>query len=70
MNIEEDPIGDTKVLITEAPTKVKIPNEDGLEPVEEHEGLEKVNAYDRKSELKETRAIFARDEILEEVSFK
>ena len=77
-NIEEDPTGETKVLITEAPTEVKIPNEDGLEPAEEHEGVEKVNeseniieqAKDRKSDLKETHAIFARDEILDEVSFK
>ncbi|KAL0014384.1 hypothetical protein SO802_001453 [Lithocarpus litseifolius] len=74
-NIEEDPTVDTKVLITEATTEVKILNEDGLEPVEEHEGVEKVNeseniieqAEDRKSDLKETHAIFARDEILEEV---
>ena len=77
-NIEEDPTGETKVLITEAPTEVKIPNEDGLEPAEEHEGVEKVNeseniieqAKDRKSDLKETHAIFAKDEILDEVSFK
>ncbi|XP_050271113.1 uncharacterized protein LOC126714798 isoform X38 [Quercus robur] len=74
-NIEEDPTGETRVLITEAPTEVKIPNEDGLEPAEEHEGVEKVNeseniieqAKDRKSDLKETHAIFARDEILDEV---
>ncbi|XP_030953840.1 titin homolog isoform X28 [Quercus lobata] len=73
-NIEEDPRGETKVLITEAPTEVKIPNEDGLEPAEEHEGVEKVNeseniieqAKDIKSDLKETHAIFARDEILDE----
>ncbi|XP_075673413.1 uncharacterized protein LOC142642856 isoform X2 [Castanea sativa] len=71
----EDPTGETKVLITEAPKEVKIPNEDGLEPVEEHEGVEKVSeseniieqAEDRNSNLKETHAIFARDEILEEV---
>lgn len=77
MNIEEDPTGETKVLITEAPKEVKIPNEDGLEPEEEHEGVEKVNeseniieqAEDRNSNLKETHGIFARDEILEEVSF-
>nr|XP_023909294.1 uncharacterized protein LOC112020953 [Quercus suber] len=77
-NIEEDPTRETKVLITEAPTEVKIPNEDGLEPVEEHEGVEKVNeseniidqAKDRKSDLKETHAIFARDEILEEKQVK
>ncbi|KAL4653367.1 hypothetical protein ACB092_01G297600 [Castanea dentata] len=71
----EDPTGETKVLITEAPKAVKIPNEDGLEPLEEHEGVEKVSeseniieqAEDRNGNLKETHAIFARDEILEEV---
>ena len=70
-NIEEDPAGETKVLVTEAP------NEDSLKPIEKHEGVEKVNeseniieqAEDRKSDFKESNTISARDEIPEEVSF-
>ena len=69
-NIEEDPTGETKVIATEAP------NEDSLKPIEEHEGVEKVNeceniieqAEDRKSDFKENNTISAIDEILEEVS--
>jgi hypothetical protein len=69
-NIEEDLAGETKVLVTEAP------NEDSLKPIEEHEGVEKVNeceniieqAEDRKSDFKESNTISAIDEILEEVS--
>jgi hypothetical protein len=69
-NIEEDPAGETKVLVTEAP------NEDSLKPIEKHDGVEKVNeseniieqAEDRKSNFKESNTISAIDEILEEVS--
>ncbi len=69
-NIEEDLAGETKVLVTEAP------NEDSLKPIEEHEGVEKVNeceniieqAEDRKSDFKESNTISVIDEILEEVS--
>ena len=77
-NIEKDPTGESEAPITKAPEEENIQDEGILKPTDEHEGVDKTDerenireeATDGDSGLKETRAIFARDEILEEVSFK
>ena len=73
-DIEKDPMGESEAPVTKAPEE-KIQDEgilrrtDELEGVDESENI-KEEATDGDSGLKETHAIFARDEILEEVSFK
>ena len=74
-NIEKDPMGESEAPITKAPEEEKIQDEGILKRTDEHEGVDgseniKEEATDGDSGLKETHAIFARDEILEEVSFK
>ena len=77
-DIQKDPMVELEAPVTKVPEEEKIQDEGILKPTDEHEGVEKVNeseniieqAKDRKSDLKETHAIFARDETLEEVSFK
>ena len=75
--IEKDPTGELEALITKAPEEEKIQDESILKPTDEREGVDKIEesenireATDGDSGLTETQAIFARDEILEEVSFK
>ena len=77
-NIEKDPMGESKAPITKALEEEKIQDEGIPKPTDESEGVDKTDesenireeATDGDSGLKETHAIFARDEILEEVSFK
>ena len=77
-DIEKDPMGESEAPITKAPEEEKIQDEGILRLTDEHEGVDKTNqseniieeATDGDSGFKETHAIFARDEILEEVSFK
>ena len=74
-DIEKDPMGESEALVTKAPEEEKIQDEGILKRTDEHEGVDeseniKEEATDGDSGLKETHAIFARDEILEEVSFK
>ena len=77
-NIEKYPLGESEAPVTKAPEDEKIQDEGILKPTDEREGVDKTDesenireeATDGDSGLKETHAIFARDEILEEVSFK
>ena len=77
-DIEKDPMGKSEAPVTKAPEEEKIQDEGILKPTDEREGVDKTDesenireeATDGDSGLKETHAIFARDEILEEVSFK
>ena len=73
-DIEKDPMGESEAPVTKAPEE-KIQDEGILQRTDELEGVDeseniKEEATDGDSGLKETHAIFARDEILEEVSFK
>ena len=77
-DIEKDPMGESEAPVTKAPEEEKIQDEGILKPTNESEGVDKTDesenireeATDGDSGLKETHEIFARDEILEEVSFK
>ena len=77
-DIENDPMGESEAPVTKAPEEEKIQHEGFLKPTDEREGVDKTDesedikeeATDGDESLKETHAIFARDEILEEVSFK
>ena len=77
-DIEKDPMGKSEVPVTKAPEEEKIQDEGILKPTDERKGVDKTDesenireeATDGDSGLKETHAIFARDKILEEVSFK
>ena len=77
-NIEKYPMGESEATVTKAPEEEKIQDQGILEPTDESEGVDKTDesekikeeATDGDSGLKETHATFARDEKLEEVSFK
>ncbi|XP_050271111.1 uncharacterized protein LOC126714798 isoform X36 [Quercus robur] len=77
-NIEKDPMGESEAPVTKAPEEEKIQDEGILKPTDEREGVDKTDesenireeATDGESGLKETQAIFARDEILEEKQVK
>ena len=77
-NIEKDPIGESEAPVTKALEEEKIQDEGILKPTDECEGVDKTDesenirgeSTDGDSGLKETHAIFARDETLEEVSLK
>ena len=76
-DIEKDPKGESEAPVTKAPEEEKIQDKGILKATDKHEGVDKTDesenireeATDGESGLKETQAIFARDEILEEVSF-
>ena len=71
-------MGESEAPITKAPEEEKIKDEGILMPTDEHEGVDKTDESENIREevtngdngLKETHSIFARDEILEEVSLK
>ena len=77
-DIKNDPMGESEAPVTKAPEEEKIQDQGILEPTNESKGVDKTDesekikeeATDGDSGLKETNAIFARDEIFEEVSFK
>ena len=77
-DIEKDPMGESEATVTKVPEEEKIQDEGIFKPTDEREGVDKTDesenireeATDGDSGLKETNAIFARDEIFEEVSFK
>ena len=77
-DIEKDPMEELEAPVTKVPEEEKIQDEGILKPIDEREGVDKTDerenikeeATDGDSGLKETHAIFARDETLEEVSFK
>ena len=77
-NIEKDPMEKLEAPVTKAPEEEKIQDEGILKPTDKREGVDKIDesenireeATNGDSGLKETHAIFARDETLEEVSFK
>ena len=77
-NIEKDPMGESDAPVTKASEEEKIRDEGILKPTDKCEGGDKTDesknireeTTDGDNGLKETHAIFARDEILEEVSFK
>ena len=77
-DIEKYPMGESEATVTKAPEEEKIQDQGILEPTDESEGVDKNDesekiqeeATDGDSGLKETHATFARDEKLEEVSFK
>ena len=77
-DIEKYPMGESEATVTKAPEEEKIQDQGILEPTDESEGVDKTDesekikeeATDGDSGLKETHATFARDEKLEEVSFK
>ena len=77
-DIEKDPMGESEAPVTKAPEEEKIQDEGIFKPTNEREGIDKTDesenireeAIDGDSGLEETHAIFARDETLEEVSFK
>ena len=77
-DIKNDPMGESKAPVTKAPEEEKLQDEGILMPTDESEGVDKIDesenireeATDGDSGLTETHAIFARDEILEEVSLK
>ena len=77
-DIEKDPMGESEAPVTKIPEEEKIQDEGILKPIDQREGIDKTDesenireeAKDGDSGLKETDAIFARDKILEEVSFK
>ena len=71
-------MGESEAPVTKAPEEEKLQDEGILMPTDESEGVDKIDesenireeATDGDSGLTETHAIFARDEILEEVSLK
>ena len=75
---KKDPMGESKAPATKAPIEEKIQDKGILKWTDEREGVDKTDesenireeATDGESGSKETHAIFAKDEILEEVSFK
>ena len=77
-DIEKYPMEESEAPVTKAPKEEKIQDEGILEPTDKREGVDKTDesenikeeATDGDSGLTETHAIFARDEILEEVCFK
>ena len=77
-DIEKDPMGESEAPVTKVPEEEKIQDEGILKPTNESEGVDKTDESENIREeatygdngLKETQAIFAGDEILEEVSFK
>ena len=77
-DIENDPMRESEAPVTKALEEEKIQDEGILKTTDEREGVDKTDesenikeeATDRDSGLKETHAIFATNEILEEVSFK
>ena len=77
-DIEKDPMVESEAHVTKATEEEKIQDEGILKQTDEREGVDKTDesenfrekATDGDSGLKETHAIFARDEIFEEVSFK
>ena len=74
-DIEKDPMGESEAPVTKAPKEEKIQDEGILKPTDKSEGVDESESIreestDGDSGLKETHAIFSRDEILEEVSFK
>ena len=77
-DIEKDPMGESEAPVTKAPKEEKLQDEGILKKTNEHEGIDKTDESENIREeatvgdngLKETHEIFARDEILEEVSFK
>ena len=77
-NVEKHPMGESEAPVTKAPEEEKIKDEGILMPTDEHEGVDKTDESENIREevtngdngLKETHSIFARDEILEEVSLK
>ena len=77
-DIEKDPMGESEAPVTKVPEEEKIQDEGIFKPTDEREGVDKTDesenirdeATDGDNGLKETHAIFARDEIFEEVSFK
>ena len=76
-DIEKYPM-ESEAPVTKAPEEEKIQDEGILKLTDEREGVDKTDesenirdeATDGENGLKETHAIFARDEIFEEVSFK
>ena len=78
VDIKNDPMGESEAPITKAPEEEKLQDEGILKKTNEHEGIDKTDESENIREeatvgdngLKETHEIFARDEILEEVSFK
>ena len=76
--IEKDPTWKSEAPVTKAPEEEKIQDEGILKQTDEHEEVDKTDesenireeAIDGDNGLKETHAIFAREEILEKVSFK
>ena len=74
-DIEKDPMGESEAPVTKAPEEEEIQDEGILKPTDKSEGVDESESIreestDGDSGLTETHAIFARDEILEEVSFK
>ena len=77
-DIEKDSSGESEAPVTKVPEEENIQDEGILKPTDESEGVDKTDesekikeeATDGDSGLKETHATFARDEKLEEVSFK
>ena len=77
-DIEKDPIRESEAPVTKAPEEEKIQDEGIFKSTNEREGIDKTDESENIREeatnghngLKETHAIFARDEILKEVSFK
>ena len=77
-DIEKDPMVESEAHVTKATEEEKIQDEGILKQTDEREGVDKTDesenirdeATDGDNGLKETHAIFARDEIFEEVSFK
>ena len=77
-DIEKDSTGESEAPVTKAPEEEKLQDEGILMLTDESEGVDKIDesenireeATDGDSGLTETHAIFARDEILEEVSLK
>ena len=77
-DIEKDPTRESEESVSKASEEEKIQDDGILKSTDECEGVDKTDesenireeATDGDSGLKETHAIFARDEILEEVSLK
>ena len=71
-DIEKDPMGESEAPVTKAPEEEEIQDEGILKPTDKSEGVDESESIreestDGDSGLTETHAIFARDEILEEV---
>ena len=77
-DIEKDPLGESEAPVTKATEEGKIQDEGIRKQTDERKRIDKTDesenireeATDGDNGLKETHEIFARDEILEEVSFK